>query len=61
MAILYYPQGNLLAGRNSANAGYEQLIIANNPSTVFYFGHRAYRQRQDHNSLRLSQQDKHGR
>jgi hypothetical protein len=38
MAILYYPQGNLLAGRNSANAGYEQLIIANNPSTVFYFG-----------------------
>lgn len=38
MAILYYPAGNLLGSRDSANPGYEQIILANNPSTVFYFG-----------------------
>ncbi len=32
MAILYYPQGNFLGTRSSANPGYEQLIIANSPN-----------------------------
>jgi hypothetical protein len=37
MAILYYPKGNLVGARDSANPGYEQIIIANSPATVFYF------------------------
>jgi hypothetical protein len=38
MAILYYPAGNFLGARNTANPGFEQIILNNNPSTVFYFG-----------------------
>lgn len=37
MAIIYYPKGAQLGYRDSFNPLYEQLTIATNPNTVFYF------------------------